>query len=101
MVPRSKNGLTTLENLALSCGCNRYKGESTHARDPQTGRLVPLFHPRRQHWARHFAWGEDFLVIIGRTAIGRATVTALHLNRSELCNLRRLLRAISAHPPVP
>ena len=101
IVPRSKNGPTIPENLALSCGCNRYKGESTHARDPQTGRVVSLFHPRRQYWARHFTWTEDPLVIIGRTAIGRATITALHLNRPELRNLRRLLRAIGVHPPVP
>jgi 5-methylcytosine-specific restriction endonuclease McrA len=100
IIPRSKNGPTTLENLALSCGCNRYKGESTHTHDPQTGRMVRLFHPRHQRWSRHFTWSEDFTVIIGRTATGRATVAALHFNRLELCNLRRLLRAIGAHPPV-
>jgi 5-methylcytosine-specific restriction endonuclease McrA len=98
IIPRSKNGLTVLENLALSCGCNRYKGNRTNAHDPQTGRVAPLFHPRRQRWTRHFAWSEDFLVIIGRTATGRATVEALHLNRPELINLRRALRAIGEHP---
>jgi len=101
IIPRSKHGPTLPENLALSCGCNSYKGGHTHARDPQTGRVVPLFHPRRQRWSRHFAWSVDFLLIIGRTATGRATITALHLNRPELYNLRRLLRAIGAHPPVP
>jgi HNH endonuclease len=98
IIPRSKNGLTASENLALSCGCNTYKGGRIHARDPQTGRVVSLFHPRRQRWTRHFAWSEDFLAIIGRTATGRATVEALHLNRPELLNLRRALRAIGEHP---
>ena len=100
IIPRSKNGLTVPENLALSCGCNSYKGGRTHARDPQTGRVVPLFHPRRQRWSRHFAWSEDFMVIIGRTAVGRVTVAALSLNRPELLNLRRVLRTIGEHPPV-
>lgn len=39
------------------------------------------------------------LVIIGRTATGRVTVALLHLNRPELLNLRRALRAIDEHPP--
>jgi 5-methylcytosine-specific restriction endonuclease McrA len=99
IIPRGKNGLTVPENLALACGCNSYKGERTHARDPQTGRGVPLFHPRRQRWSRHFAWSRDFTVIVGHTATGRATVATLQLNRPELRNLRRLLRAIGEHPP--
>jgi 5-methylcytosine-specific restriction endonuclease McrA len=99
IIPRSKNGPTVAENLALSCGCNSYKGNTTHAHDPQTGHRVPLFNPRRQRWSRHFAWSKDFIVIIGRTAMGRATVEALHLNRSELLNLRRVLKAAGEHPP--
>lgn len=100
IIPRSRGGLTEPANLAFSCGCNSYKGNRTHARDPETERVVPLFNPRRQRWIQHFAWSEDFLLIVGRTAIGRATVEALHLNRPELLNLRRALRAIGEHPPV-
>jgi 5-methylcytosine-specific restriction endonuclease McrA len=99
IIPRRKNGPTIPENLALACGCNSYKGERTHARDPQTKRTVPLFHPRRQRWSRHFAWSRNSIDIRGRTATGRATVVALNLNRSELRNLRRLLRTIGEHPP--
>lgn len=99
IIPRRRNGPTALENLALSCGCNSYKGRRTHARDPQTGRSVPLFHPRRQRWSRHFMWSEDFMTIIARTATGRATVMTLQLNRPELLNLRRALLAIGEHPP--
>ncbi len=99
ILPQSRGGLTTLENLALSCGCNGYKGDRTHARDPQAGRTVPLFNPRRHPWSRHFKWSEDSLRIVARTATGRATIEALHLNRPELVNLRRLLLLIEEHPP--
>jgi hypothetical protein len=99
IIPRSKGGLTAEENLAFSCGCNSHKGDKTHGRDRQTGRLVSLFHPRRQLWSQHFAWSEDFLLVIGRTATGRATVETLQLNRPELLNLRRLLLAAGEHPP--
>lgn len=100
VVPRVRGAGNTLPELAWSCpACNSHKYAKTHARDPQTGRIVPLFNPRRQHWTQHFSWREDFLAIVGRTATGRATVEALHLNRPELRNLRRALRAIGEHPP--
>ena len=99
--PREAGGEVTLDNLAWACPwCNASKYTKTHALDPQTGRIAPLFHPRRQRWSRHFAWSEDFLVIIGRTATGSATVAALHLNRPELVNLRRVLHAVGEHPPA-
>jgi hypothetical protein len=61
---------------------------------------VPLYHPRQQHWHDHFAWNNDFTLIIGLTPTGRATIQALHLNRSELVNLRRVLYAMGEHPPT-
>ena len=98
--PREAGGDTTLDNLAWACPpCNGHKYTKTQAHDPQTGRLVPLFHPRRQRWPRHFAWSEDFLVITGRTATGRATVATLHLTRTELRHVRRILRTVGEHPP--
>ncbi|MCZ6678117.1 MAG: HNH endonuclease signature motif containing protein [Candidatus Poribacteria bacterium] len=99
--PRDAGGETTLDNLAWSCPrCNAHKYTKTHARDAQTGRRVSLFNPRRQRWSRHFTWSEDFMFIIGRTATGRTTVEALHLNRAELLNLRRVLHAVGEHPPT-
>lgn len=92
-------GKTVLDNLALACGCNGYKGHRIRARDPKTKRIVPLFNPRRQKWLDHFAWSDDFLRIVGVTATGRATVEALRLNRPELINLRYLLLASGEHPP--
>jgi hypothetical protein len=100
ITPREAGGEMTLDNLAWACPwCNAHKYTKTHAPDSQKGRRVPLFNPRRQRWERHFVWSEDFMVIVGRTATGRATVAALHLNRPELLNLRRLLRIAGEHPP--
>ncbi len=98
IVPRSKGGSTSLENLALSCGCHRFKAAHTYARDPKKGRLVRLFNPRKDKWTRHFRWSEDLSQIIGITAIGRATVSVLRLNRQELIELRRLLILVGEHP---
>ncbi len=98
VLPCSKGGKTELDNLAFSCGCNSFKTNRTRARDPQTGKLAALFHPRLQKWSEHFAWSEDALYIIGITSTGRATVEALRLNRDELINLRELLLVVGKHP---
>jgi hypothetical protein len=101
IIPQDAGGRTILENLAQSCqGCNGHKAARTAALDPVTGQMVPLFHPRQQRWEEHFAWSEDYLRITGLTAIGRATVEALQLNREGLVNLRRVLYAVGEHPPI-
>jgi len=99
VMPRVEGAGSSLSELAWACpGCNSHKYAKTHARDPRTGRTVSLLNPRRQQWSRHFAWSADFLLVHGRTAAARATIEALHLNRPQLINLRRALRAIGAHP---
>ena len=99
IVPLYKGGSSDLENLAFSCqGCNGHKYTKTEARDPATGLLVPLFHPRLQRWRENFVWSNDFTEILGVTPTGRATVEALHLNRVGLVNLRGLLYAAGVHP---
>jgi hypothetical protein len=100
IIPRSLGGPTNLENLAYSCfGCNQHKSVRVSASDPVTESLVPLFHPRRDPWKEHFAWNDDFTLMLGLTPIGRATIEALQLNRFGLINLRRVLYAIGEHPP--
>ena len=99
--PRSADGPTNAENLALACqGCNNYKGVKTFAQDPETNNLAPLYNPRQQRWQDHFAWSEDSLPVNGLTPTGRATIVLLQLNRQRLCNLRYALSAIQRHPPV-
>jgi len=101
IIPHHLGGETTLDNLALACqGCNNHKYTKTESRDPVSDKIVPLYHPRRQRWNDHFAWNDDFTLVIGLTSIGRATVQALQLNREELVNLRRVLYAMGEHPPA-
>ena len=98
--PRSRGGETTLDNVALACqGCNNHKYDKIAARDPVSGRVVPLYHPRRDRWRDHFAWSDDSTLVLGLTPIGRATVTALCLNREGVLNLRRTLYTLGEHPP--
>ncbi|MEO0490442.1 MAG: HNH endonuclease signature motif containing protein [Cyanobacteria bacterium P01_A01_bin.123] len=100
IIPVSKGGTDDMENLALSCqGCNGHKYNHTAAYDPVQGKPVSLYHPRQQAWAKHFAWNNDCSIVLGLTAIGRATVEKLQLNRSGVVNLRRALYVIDRHPP--
>ena len=100
LVPESRGGSTTEDNLWLACSlCNRHKGDRTTAEDPASGQAVALFNPRLQVWDEHFAWVESSTRITGLTATGRATVQALDLNRPVLMLAR--LRWVEAgwHPP--
>ncbi len=100
IVPQAQGGTDDEENLWLACRmCNGFKGTQTHKRDPVTGRRVKLFNPRKQHWSRHFAWSEDGIRIIGRTACGRATVIALQLNHVVVVMVRREWVTAGWHPP--
>src|SRR5262245_14652476 len=100
IIPRTLDGPTLSDNLALACyGCNQHKSILMTAPDPVTGEPAPLFNPRQQVWTHHFTWSNDFTVMIGLSATGRATVAALQLNRPGVVNLRRALYAIKEHPP--
>jgi hypothetical protein len=99
IIPQSAGGETALENLCLCCPtCNRHKAARLTAFDPDSGQEVPLFHPRRQIWEEHFAWSEDKARVIGLTAVGRATVEALRMNRPQMVMLRRYWVALGLHP---
>jgi hypothetical protein len=101
IVPRAQGGTDELENLALACqGCNNRKYIHTSARDPVTGEVVPLYHPRNHRWYEHFTWSEDYSLLLGLTPLGRATVVRLHLNREGVVNLRLVLRTVHEHPPT-
>jgi hypothetical protein len=99
-VPRGKGGSEELDNLAFSCqGCNGHKHTAIEAIDPINGEITPLYNPRLHQWNEHFIWDENFSIVVGRTAIGRATVERLQLNRTGVVNLRRVLWQIDRHPP--
>jgi HNH endonuclease len=99
IVPRSKGGRTRLDNLALSCpACNGHKYNKVEGADPLNRTLVPLFNPRKQRWAEHFVWSDDFTLLVGLTPTGRATVATLQMNQQKMVNLRRLL-GLAGLPP--
>lgn len=92
IVPLHKGGTNTFNNLANVCqGCNSRKFVSTTAIDGLSGEEVVLYHPRQDKWSEHFAWHEDFTLLIGLTPTGRATIEKLEINRTGVVNLRRLL----------
>jgi hypothetical protein len=100
ILPVVYGGTSDLDNLACACGgCNGHKYDKTDAPDPAENLTQPLFNPRINEWQEHFTWNADFTQIIGLSAIGRATVIALHLNRAGLVNIRRLMVLGGEHPP--
>ncbi|MGO8903099.1 MAG: HNH endonuclease [Isosphaeraceae bacterium] len=83
-------GSTRASNLALSCfACNNHKGPNIAGIDPVSGKIAPLYNPRRHKWARHFRWEGP--VLCGETAIGRATVAVLEMNLPYRVALRQAL----------
>ena len=98
IIARQHHGLTRAENLALACFfCNSYKGPNIAGLNPQTGRMVRLFNPRKDRWARHFEWKGPYL--FGRTHIGRVTIDLLEINRPEAVEFRGYLILEGSFPP--
>lgn len=101
IIPESLGGRTILENLCLACWeCNRLKRDRITHFEPESGTTVRLFNPNAQRWHEHFTWQMNGLLIVGITPAGRATVTALQLNRASLVNARRLWIQAGWHPPA-
>ncbi len=100
IVPESAGGPTELDNLCVTCvGCNGFKLAFQEAEDPKTGEVVPLFNPRQQTWADHFAWNDDGTEMIGLTPTGRATIVRLRMNRERMIQARQLWGQAGWHPP--
>jgi hypothetical protein len=101
IIPIAEGGKTDLENLAFACGgCNGHKYTKIQAIDPVSREVVSLYNPRQQNWRDNFVWSDDFLQVVGLTAIARATINELQLNRSGVVNMRRLLLIAGLHPPI-
>lgn len=98
IIAKKHGGETAPENLCLTCFyCNSFKGPNIAGLDPQTGKLVRLFNPRRHHWKRCFRWVGPQLV--GRTPTGRATVEVLCINNPQALTLRQSLIDEGVFPP--
>jgi hypothetical protein len=98
IVPLSRGGQTHKDNLALACvTCSLRKAARQRARDSQTGRLVKLYNPRSDTWSDHFAVTRGCR-IIGKSAVGRATIAVLGMNRAAVIAIRRELKSLGGLP---
>jgi hypothetical protein len=97
IIPVSVGGESVLDNLALACvSCSLRKAAREKAVDPVSGDEVPIYNPVKDIWDDHFYW--DVFYIVGLTAIGRATVDALQMNRSLIIAIRREEFRLGRHP---
>ena len=99
----ASTGQTVRQNVWRSCRhCNELRGVQTDAVDPDSGELVPLYNPRTDNWSEHFGWSDDGITLLGLSPIGRATITALQLNRPMLRSARQRWVLAGWHlPPLP
>lgn len=98
VLPRIRGGKTNRDNLALACpGCNLGKSDRVDAVDPQTGLPAPLFNPRNDAWADHFRWAGHKIEAL--TSVGRATLSALDLNRPRRILIRQSEDLFGLFPP--
>lgn len=94
---KQHGGADDQSNLALACiHCNSYKGPNLAGIDPEGGELTPLFNPRRDGWAQHFA--VRGALIVGLTPIGRTTVSVLAMNARHRLDVRAELVAQGLFP---
>jgi 5-methylcytosine-specific restriction endonuclease McrA len=92
IISKKHGGSDEVANLALSCVlCNKHKGSDLTSIDPDTGKIVPLYHPRQDKWADHFELQEA--QFIGLTPTGRVTIRLLQFNRPDRVEERQLLIA--------
>ncbi len=98
IVPASKGGSSTLDNLALACrSCNLFKSDHLESPDLTTGTLATLFVPRRDVWEEHFAvsrLGE----IAGLSPTGRATLVLLRMNEARQVAARQQWTVLGLFP---
>ena len=99
IIARKHRGQTRVGNLCLACyACNNHKGPNISGLDPLTGKITPLFNPRRHKWGKHFRWVGPTLT--GLTPIGRATVIVLEINLTYRQDLRQSLIEEGVFPPL-
>lgn len=85
------------DNLALACvACSLHKAARETAPNPETGKEAPVFNPRTERWENHFRW--EGLRVLGLTLTGRATVTALQMNRPMMLAIRAEERLLGRFP---
>jgi hypothetical protein len=98
IVPIALGGADSDDNRALACAsCNLAKADRLKGSDALTGEELRLFQPRIDRWHEHFAWSDDY-TLVGRTAVGRATIAALDMNTEFRLAARQLWFAVGLLP---
>ena len=82
--------------LVFASSAMAIKGPNISGLNPETGRTVRLFNPRKDRWSRHFGWDGPYLV--GRTHTGRVTIALLEINRVEAVEFREYLIHEGSYP---
>ena len=99
MIPVSKDGVNSEENMALACrSCNLFKSEHLTGTDPVTNQDARLFHPRRDGWEENFRANVESGLVEGLTSIGRATVARLRMNSALQIQARRVWMNLDVFP---
>jgi hypothetical protein len=97
IISSKHGGQSIFANLAYTCvRCNVFKGTDVGSINPQNGKLVAFFNPRRERWASHFVLRGA--VIEPLTAEGAATARVLQFNLDKRVAERRLLIAFGRYP---
>jgi hypothetical protein len=98
IVPRSGGGETVSGNLAWACpSCNLHKSDRVLVADPDSSEFVPMFNPRVDDWFQHFDWSG--YRVLGKSQIGRATISALHMNSERRLRIREVEDRFGLFPP--
>lgn len=100
VIPSSRLGGDGPDNLAWACpSCNLIKSARLALTDPETASAAAVFDPRAMPWRDHFEWlGHE---VVGRTAVGRALVSALDLNSTLRVRIRQMEQREGHFPPPP
>jgi hypothetical protein len=89
IVSRKHGGVSSADNLAYCwLRCNLWKGTDIGSLSARTGKLIPLFNPRKDVWPEHFRL--DGAIIEPLTAEGEATARLLKLNLDKRIAERRV-----------
>ena len=97
IISRKHGGDSSPDNLALACiRCNAWKGSDIASFGLDPGRIVSLFHPRRDRWNDHFRLEDG--VIVPLTDAGGATVRLLRLNLFGRVTERKVLIWCGRYP---
>jgi len=99
IIPSSLGGGDEDANLALACrSCNVLKSASVTGIDPESQEEVRLYHPRNDSWEVHFHVEIETAEVRGHTAIGRATVLTMQINREAQRTARQQWMRLDLFP---